>query len=91
MKVQAVLARALLDYYFATGKSCSSKNAIAANMRRGVPHYRFLDLVERCTRWRCHPDTFTPEDEAAVLDEFQTWANAWKDQPIDYVPYQETT
>lgn len=91
MKVQAVLARALLDYYFATGKSCSSKNAIAANMRRDVPHYRFLDLVERCTRWRCHPDAFTPEDEAAVLDEFQTWANAWKDQPIDYVPYQETT
>lgn len=89
MKVQNVLARALLDYYFATGKSCSSKNAIAANMRRDVPNYRFLDLVERCTRWRCQPDTFTPEDAEAVVREFNIWKNAWNDRPIDYVPYSD--
>lgn len=89
MKIQAILSRALLDYYFATGKSCSSKNALAADMRQNVPAYRFLDLLDRCTRWRCRPETFTKEDEAAILREFPVWLRMRKDQPVDSVPYRE--
>ena len=78
LMVQSVLVHALLDVFFATGRSCSSKAAVAERLREGVPDYPFLPLVEACTRWRYAPETFTEADEASVRRQWPCWQAARK-------------
>lgn len=84
--VQSVLVRALLDVFFATGRSCSNKADVARRLREGVPGYAFLPLVEACTRWRYAPETFAPADEALILAQWPQWRAARERLPIDGVP-----
>lgn len=65
--VQSVLVRALLDYYYATGTSCSNKAQVAGLLRRDVPEYPFLKLTELCTLWRYCPERFTAQDKTELL------------------------
>lgn len=84
--VQSVLVRALLDYYFATGRSCSSKAAVAEKLRREVPGYAFLELAELCTTWRYRAGSFTREDEERLLALWSKWVERRKGMAIDAVP-----
>lgn len=84
--VQSVLVRALLDVFFATGRSCSSKAEVAGRLREGVPEYAFLPLVEACTRWRYAQETFTQEDEQLILSQWPMWRAARGSLPVDGVP-----
>lgn len=73
LMVQSVLVHALLDVFFATGRSCSSKAAVAGRLREGVPGYPFLPLVEACMRWRYAPKAFTAEDETLICSQWPRW------------------
>lgn len=86
LMVQSVLVRALLDVFFATGCSCSSKADAAGRLREGVPGYAFLPLVEACTRWRYAPECFTQEDEQLILTQWPRWREARSRLPADGVP-----
>ena len=83
---QSVLVTALLDVFFATGCSCSDKSAVASRIRRDVPDYAFLPLVEACARWRYRPDAFTVEDEAFIRAQWPLWQAAREKLPIGGVP-----
>lgn len=86
LMVQSVLVHALLDVFFATGRSCSSKAEVAKRLREGVPDYPFLTLVEACTRWRYAPDTFTAEDERLIADQWPCWREVRRNMPPGAVP-----
>lgn len=88
LMVQSVLVRALLDVFFATGRSCSSKAEVAGRLREGVPEYAFLPLVEACTRWRYAQETFTQEDEQLILSQWPRWREERNRLPVDGVPLE---
>ncbi len=84
--VQSVLVRALLDYYFATGRSCSDKAAVAEKLGRDVPGYAFLTLVELCTRWRYRNPSFTSADGENVQRLWSAWLERRKGMAPGDVP-----
>ena len=86
LMVQSVLVRALLDVFFATGRSCSDKAVVGRRLREGVPDYAFLPLVEACTRWRYAPEDFTDADEALILAQWPHWREARRQLPPEGVP-----
>ena len=86
LMVQSVLVHALLDVFFATGRSCSDKAAVGQRLRDGVPDYAFLPLVEACTRWRYAPEKFTDADEALILAQWPHWREVRRQLPTDGVP-----
>lgn len=86
LMVQSVLVHALLDVFFATGRSCSNKAAVAQRLRDEAPDYSFLPLVEACTRWRYAPEHFTVADEALILQQWPEWQKIRKALPIGSVP-----
>ena len=83
--VQSVLVRALLDYYFATGLSCSNKAAVAEKLRRDVPDYAFLELAELCTTRRYRAAEFTAEDEDRLQSLWPRWIELRRGTDIDTV------
>lgn len=84
--VQSVLVQALLDVFFATGRSCSSKAQVAQRLRAEVEDYAFLPLVEACARWRYQPEAFTAQDEAIILREWPLWRQRHEELPVGEVP-----
>ena len=84
--VQSVLVRALLDYYFATGKSCSDKSQVASLLRRDVAGYALQELTELCTKWRYEPEAFSADDEAWLLALWPQWRIARTGRDVDHVP-----
>ena len=70
---QIVLTNAMLDYYFATGQSCSNKSAVAGRMLRDVPTYRFHDLLALAARCRESPGDFTRANEESLREQFKLW------------------
>lgn len=73
LMVQSVLVHALLDVFFATGRSCSNKATVAIRLRNDMPAYPFLPLVEACTRWRYSPEAFTRQDETLIRSQWPQW------------------
>jgi len=73
LMAQIVLTNAMMDYFFATGKSCSNKGAIASQMLRDVPQYSFHDLLALAAKWRNSPEDFTNADEAQMREQYQIW------------------
>ena len=59
---QIVITRALSDYYFCTGKSCSSKYKILELAERDMPNLPYLNLLRLCHKNRFSPDEITEED-----------------------------
>ena len=86
LMVQSVLVHALLDVFYATGRSCSSKAEVAKRLRDDVPDYAFLSLVEACTRWRYAPASFTEEDKQLISGQWPLWQAARKTLPAGDVP-----
>ncbi len=86
---QIVITSAMLDYYFATGKTCSSKAKIALIVREFVPFYKFQRLLDISTKWRYSPQDITPEEEEIMHSEYQVWRNERKGKEIDFVPLKK--
>ena len=86
LMVQSVLVHALLDVFYATGRSCSSKAEVAGRLREEVPAYAFLPLVEACTRWRYAPRAFTAADEQLIHAIGPRWEEARRQLPPGGVP-----
>lgn len=84
--VQSVLVRAMLDYYFSTGTSCSCKKEVAARLTRDVPDYAFAELTALCGKWRYQPEAISPADEAEILAQWPRWLALRKGHDVDYVP-----
>lgn len=84
--VQSVLVRALLDVFFATGRSCSNKSEVARRLQDEVANYAFLPLVEACTRWRYAPEAFTAADEQLIQAQWPLWRAFRRESAIDAVP-----
>lgn len=69
---QIVLTTALLEYYFYTGNSCSSKYRILECVERELPELQYLNLLRLCHKNRFSPDEITPEDLELMEREYQT-------------------
>ena len=68
---QIVLTTALLDYYFYTGKSCSSKYKILELSERDMPNLPYLNLLRLCHKNRFSPDEMTEEDINTMNREYK--------------------
>lgn len=69
---QTVLTTALLDYYFYTGNSCSSKYHILKRIEQEVPQLSYFNLLRLCHKNRFTPDEITEQDIETMKIEYQT-------------------
>ena len=69
---QSVITAAMSDYYFYTGKSCSSKFHILKLAERELPDLSYLNLLRLCHKNRFAPDEITDEDIEAMKREYHT-------------------
>ena len=68
---QIVLTKALEDYFFYTGKSCSSKYKILELSERDMPNLPYLNLLRLCHKNRFSPGEMTEEDYATMNLEYK--------------------
>lgn len=68
---QSVLTTAMLEYYFYTGKSCSSKYLILERMENDVPTLSYLNLLRLCHKNRFAPKKITSKELDAMRKEYQ--------------------
>ena len=59
---QIVITRALSDYYFYTGMSCSSKYKILELVEKDMPNLSYINLLRLCHKNRFSPAEITEED-----------------------------
>ena len=68
---QIVLTTALSDYYFRTGRSCSSKYRILELAERDIPDLSYMNLLRLCHKNRFSPDEMTEEDINTMNREYK--------------------
>ncbi len=68
---QIVLTTALSDYYFRTGRSCSSKYKILELAERDIPDLPYMNLLRLCHKNRFLPDEITEEDINTMKREYK--------------------
>ncbi|MBQ7669878.1 MAG: nucleotidyltransferase domain-containing protein [Clostridia bacterium] len=68
---QIVLTTALSDYYFCTGRSCSSKFKILELIEKEMPNLSYLNLLRLCHKNRFSPDEITEEDINTMNREYK--------------------
>ena len=71
--IQSIIVNALLDYYFITGKSCSSKKEIGYLMKRDVGNYIFQELLDLCVNFPYVPEEVTLIQEQWMHDQYKIW------------------
>lgn len=86
MIAQIVITGAMMDYYFATNKSCSSKFDIAIKMKTDVAGYYFQNLLDLVAKWRYETEDFNNYDEQELKSLFKNWFSIRNEKGIDYVP-----
>ncbi len=69
---QIVLTTAMSEYYFYTGKSCSSKYYILERMEQECSQVPYLNLLRLCHKNRFFPDKITERDIETMNREYQT-------------------
>lgn len=84
--VQMIITKAMLQYYFATGESCSSKKQINVKMKENVAKYRFQKLLDLCVKWRYTPNEITRSDEEYMMNNYKEWKLAHENKECDYIP-----
>jgi hypothetical protein len=84
--VQSVLTGAMTHYYFFTNESCSSKAQIYYKVKKSIPSYRFLKLLELSHKWRFDFDSITDDDTAYMISEYKTWYEIKSKSSFDFVP-----
>lgn len=83
---QMIITNAMLHYYFATGKSCSSKQKISIKMKDNVPNYKFQRLLDLCVKWRYSPKDITQDEEEYMMLQYKEWKIIKDNNSFDYVP-----
>jgi hypothetical protein len=71
--VQSIIVNAMLDYYFITGKSCSSKKEIGKLMRQNVENYIFQEFLDLCIAYRYTPEQVTLNQEQWMHEQYNNW------------------
>lgn len=69
---QIVLTTAMSDYYYYTGRSCSSKYRILECVKRDCPGLSYLNLLKLVHKNRFSPEKITQDDIDAMEREYQT-------------------
>ena len=69
---QIVLTNAMSEYFFYTGKSCSSKYHILERMEKECPHVPYMNLLKLSHKYRFSPDKVTEQDIETMNREYQT-------------------
>lgn len=72
MMTQIVLTTAMSEYYYYTGKSCSSKYYILERVEKECPQIIYLNLLRLCHKNRFSPDKITEQDIEMMRREYQT-------------------
>ena len=72
MMTQMVLTTAMSEYYYYTGKSCSSKYYILERVEKECPQITYLNLLRLCHKNRFSPDEITEQDIETMNKEYQT-------------------
>ncbi len=67
---QIVLTTALSEYYYWTGKNCSSKYRILGCVERDLPDFEYLNLLRLCHKNRFSPNAVTEEDIKTMNEEY---------------------
>ncbi len=67
---QIVLTTALSEYFYWTGKNCSSKYRILGCVERDLPDFEYLELLRLCHKNRFSPDDITGEDIKTMNEEY---------------------
>ncbi len=67
---QIVLTTALSEYFYWTGKNCSSKYRILGCIERDLPDFEYLELLRLCHKNRFSPDDITGEDIKTMNEEY---------------------
>ena len=92
ISAQVLLVNAFRHYYYATGRSCSDKLAIAQRMRQEVPGYLFQCALESATQLKSNlgnPDYALPTGRAEYLiaqAELEQVRERIEHRPIHEVP-----
>ena len=68
---QIVLTKALSDYYYYTGRSCSSKYRVLELVEKDMPDLPYLDLLRLCHKNRFSPGEITEEDINTMNREYK--------------------
>ena len=68
---QIVLTTALSDYYFHTGRSCSSKYQILELAEKDMPDLPYINLLRLCHKNRFSPNKITEEDINTMNREYK--------------------
>ena len=69
---QIVLTTALSEYFFYTGKSCSSKYYILQCVEDDLPSLTYLNLLRLCHKNRFSPEEITEADANEMREEYQS-------------------
>lgn len=78
MMTQIVLTTAMSEYYYYTGKSCSSKYYILERVEKECPQITYLGLLRLCHKNRFFPDKMTDQDIETMNREYQ---NSFRTRP----------
>ncbi|SFQ21470.1 hypothetical protein SAMN02910358_01141 [Lachnospiraceae bacterium XBB1006] len=68
---QIVLVTALSEYFYYTGKSCSSKFHILQKCEQEVPDLSYLELLRLCHRYRFAHETITESEEEKMHSDYR--------------------
>lgn len=85
--VQSIIVNALVDYYFITGKSCSSKKEIGKLMKQDVENYIFQDLLDLCIVLRYTPKKVTTNQEQWMHEQYKIWRKTRKNKEIGSIEH----
>ena len=78
MMTQIVLTTAMSEYYYYTGKSCSSKYYILERVEKECLQITYLSLLRLCHKNRFFPDKMTDQDIETMNREYQ---NSFRTRP----------
>ncbi len=85
--VQSVIVNAMLDYYFITGKSCSSKKEIGKRLKQEVGNYVFQDILDLCIAYRFNPERVTEGQEGRMHNRYKDWREIRKNKPLGAIEH----
>ncbi len=80
--LQSIIVNAMLDYYFLTGKSCSSKKEIGKRLELDVGKYVFQELLDLCITYRYNPEKVSPQQELWMRNRYNDWREIRRDKEI---------
>ena len=93
ISAQVLLANAFRHYYYATGRSCSSKLEIARRMRQDVPGYLFQAALEEATdlKYRLGDPEYVlaPHRVEYLTAQAELVREWWEQRPVHEIPLSD--